>query len=364
MKKFVFKAVIFALIVVTPLAVLNHAYVSTNYWLIKNGTYDLKVYPEGISFANLGNSHEYAGFRYSSVYRGVAHNFAADSQSAHYGFNLLQERADAFEEGAVVVIPVSFFDFETDFEKLYSGPNKPYNTRYYPVMKDKRHIVSYVFEDDLLYNYFPALTAKEDLARIFNDVALPQKDPTDLRIVGADGDASLEDVARYKADSWEEFVMVPSDDAKAIHEATEENVHWINETIRFCEKRGFVPVLLASPVTDVLTDTLNPDRIRRFDANVQRVLDENPGLIYLDYSRDPRFSVQHMLFRDSDHLNSNGGDILTMQVLMDLAERGTVSQADLAFTPEEAHAFYAEATQSEMQDTLGPGTGLRERQAE
>ncbi len=334
MKKLIAKFCLLVLVVGAPLVSLNVAYTQTNFWAANNSRYYLNDYPDDIQLLNLGNSHERAAFRWTRTFSEPAHNFALSSQSPRYGFNLLEDRKDALAPGAVVLIPVSYFDFETDFIKLYSGVNKAYNTRYYATMQEKRHIVSYSFEDDLLYNYFPALTAKENLVHIIDDIPVPTShDVSNATVVGG-----LEDVkkaARWKAQDWEAYVTVPLNDEEAVAEATKENVYWIERTIAYCYENGYTPVLLSSPVTDALTLDLPEERIKRFDEDVEGILSDYPDLLYLDYSRDERFSTCYALFADSDHLNARGGDAFTMQVLVDLAERGVVPWSDLAFEQDE-----------------------------
>lgn len=329
MKKLVLKFLALALAIALPLMVANTLYLQTNFWLTNNERYRIVDHPDDIELLNLGNSHEYAALRWGDLFDGTAHNFALSSQSPRYGLSVLKDKERFLSPGAVVLIPVSFFDFETDFDELYNE-FPAYDTRYYSLLSNKFNIVNYSLEKDLLYNYLPALTAKENLKHIWDDIELPTsyyvEDP---RTVG--GGIGLAEVATRKASDWENHVMVPAEDGSAVDRVTEENRRWIEATIAYCLEKGYKPVLLSSPVTDALTSRLSPDRIERFDGAMAAIQEAYPEVPWLDYSRDERFVASYDLFRDSDHLNSAGGDRYTKQVLEDLANLGLIQTERLIF---------------------------------
>ncbi len=329
MKKLALKLIAFSLVLMGPLVALNFLYLQTNYWEVNNERYRIVHHPDNIELVNLGNSHEHAGLRWGEFFDGSAHNFALSSQSPRYGLGILKDKERFFSPGAIVLIPLSFFDFETDFEELYSE-FPAYDTRYYSLIDDKFNIVNYSLEKDLLYNYFPVFTAKENLKFIWEDVDLPTSYYVeDLKTVGEKED--LDKVAEWKSSDWENHVMVPATDQEAISRTIAENSRWVEETIAYCESKGFRPVLLSSPVTDELTSRIAPERIERFDDAVASIQEKYPNVPWLDYSRDERFVTSYDLFRDSDHLNSIGGDLYTKQLLMDLADRGLIQADSLTF---------------------------------
>lgn len=333
------KFFIFVAIIGTPIMLINAAYTSTNYWHQANDTFFLRNYPNSIELMNLGNSHERLSLYYEPSFEGVAHNFAADSQSPRYSYYMLEERSHALSPGAVVLIPISFFDFETDFVELYSGGNKAYNTRYYPVMKEKKHIVSYSLEDDLLYHYLPILTAKDNLRYIIDDIALPEAHGGSYESVGTE--SALDEIASNKAKDWELHIMVDGSNEGLIEETTKENMFWFQKTIDYCHENGLTPILISSPVTDGLLKKLPHERIDRFDSNMKILLEKNPDILWLDYSRDSRFVDNLGFFEDSDHLNAIGGSLYTRQLLLDLVDHGFISYDDLSFTEGDVEEEYA-----------------------
>ena len=108
----------------------------------------------------------------------------------------------------------------------------------------------------------------------------------------------------------------------------EMNISEVSSIIDLCLGHELIPVLLTTPVTDVLNDIYEKDRdfFPVFEQFSKDLLNKYPDLIYLDYSRDDSFSMNHKLFTDGDHLNNTGAEEFTKTVIQDLKERGVIKK--------------------------------------
>lgn len=322
-KKLLFKAMLFVLIIGLPLLVVNHAYRETNYFRGElNDRARLTGMPADVSLVTLGDSHEASNLTFGDIYKAEAYNLAATSQSPRYSYSLLVENAERLTKGAVVLIPISAYTLETDFPSFYKKTEGMHDTRYYPILRNKTHLDGYSLENDLLYNYLPILTAKENLVYILNDVEWPG---TSI-ILSNSRVEDIDAIADMKASSWMHDVMVDETDVAYREQTVKENLKQYQMTIDFCNEQGFVPVLLISPNTEQLIERLGADRIARFYEEVRTLCTANPEVVLLDYLKDERFAKNLLYFRDSDHLNAEGARAYSEVVLHDLADKGIIAE--------------------------------------
>jgi hypothetical protein len=322
-RRFLVKVLVFVLVVGVPLLVVNHLYKET--WFYQNELNDrgdLLGLSQGTTLVTLGDSHERDGFVLEGILGGKAYNLATGSQSPHYDFALLRENADKLEPGAVVLMPLSLYTLETDFPRFYEQIGGAYNSRYYSILRDKAQIIDYSLEDDLLYNYLPVLTAKENLRYLFEDIEQPSKTGDEVVELSTE---ELATIAEYKATSWINDVMVPEEDVSLREKVVVENLSIYQEIIDFCHERGFTPVLLISPNTTQLIERLGPQRVERFYTQTGVLRAANPEVPFLDYLQDERIVKDIGNFKDADHLNANGARLYTSLVLEDLKARGLLS---------------------------------------
>jgi hypothetical protein len=320
---------VFILIIGLPLAVVNHLYKETNFYQEQlNNRARIRGLPEGTTLLTLGDSHEEAALAFDGIYRGEAHNLALGSQSPRYSYNLLQENADALAPGAVVLIPLSFFTFETDFPRNYRNASEKYNERYYALIKDKWHIVDYSLEDDLLYNYFSVLSAKENLHYLIDDT----DDVTSANELSDNSVKDIDTVAKQKAESWIYDVMVDEGDSAYRKRTVKKNLQCYQEMIDFCHERGFKPVLLISPNTTQLIELLGTQRMEQFYEYTQTLCDANPDVLLLDHLQDERFTGNLDYFKDADHLNRRGAQVYTALIVQDLIDKGLLTE-DMLIEP-------------------------------
>ncbi len=311
MKKLMVKGCIFLLILVLPLIYLNQRYKNSNYFLQLNGLGKYRSIPQNIELLNLGNSHEEAGILYKDNIDILGYNLALASQPFEYDYYVLDYYSSYLKDGATIIIPISYFDWNYNYEKLFMSDISVYNERYYSIL-DKEHIMNYELKKDILYNRFPLLTAGKNMKYIFEDVEW-SKNSVNTNIV-----EDVEKVASWKYESWVNDVMLLDDENSS--KIKKKNIDYLKKTIDYCYEKGYTPVLVSLPVTSNLTDKFSEQFKDEFKETTKNILKSYPELKYFDYSTDSKFSNNLSYFSDADHLNTNGANAFSKQLFQDLKE--------------------------------------------
>lgn len=322
MKKFILKLGLFMAMIGLPFGILNERYKVTNYWKSSNETYELRNYPDKISLLNLGNSHEMYGLRYNKYYRSIANNFATSSQPFYYSYQVLKNAEKNISDGAVVLIPVSYFDWYYNWKDLF-GRIKTYNRRYYSFLSPWQ-IYNYEVVAHIECGIFPLLTARENIQYIFHDTGLPDIEAECSTKLMDRGEEYANGVADYKYNSLVNDVMELGEKKDELYEGNKKDL--VN-LIDYCYKKGYHPVLLCTPVTSMLNSRFSEEFFMDFDEKNQEICRMYPDLLFLDYSKSIEFTDNLQYFIDSDHMNSWGGDVYTQAVLNDLAKAGVIEWA-------------------------------------
>lgn len=322
MKRFLFKLGVFFAIVGIPFGIFNELYKNTNYWKSANETYKLRNYPENITLLNLGNSHEMGGLRYKKYYRGVSNNFATSSQPFYYSYQVLKSAEKSISDGAVVLVPISYFDWYYNWRELFSNI-KTYNNRYYSFLAPWQ-IHDYEFDTHVECGICPLLTAKENIQYIFSDMAVPDIESVNNEELMGRGIEYANSVVEYKYNSLMNDVMELGDKKEKIYK---ENKKDLIKLLEYCYEKGYRPVLLCTPVTFMLNERFSDEFLADFDRKNQEICELYPNLLFLDYSKEKEFTENLQYFRDSDHMNSLGGDMYTKRVLADLVDEGVLEES-------------------------------------
>ena len=320
MKKFISKMIIYSVIIFTPLLTLNYLYVNTNFYLSNNGLYTIKVYPDNIDLLNLGNSHEMNGIKYEGNCTLIAHNFATSSQPFYYDYQILKSVEDSINDNAVVIIPISLFDWYYNYAEIFSDERYMYNRRYYSVLPASS-MLYYDFEDDVKYHYLPVLTAKDNLKYVLEDVDVPvgYNDNTTVNV-----NAVINNAYR-KYDSWFNDVMKFDESVK------QDNIKWFKEIIDYCYESGYRLVVIYTPIPYSLTEKFSDEFLKEFENITFEVLSDYPDLLYLDYSDNDEFTNNLTYYQDADHMNVYGANAFTQRLLTDLAANGYIDEYALSF---------------------------------
>lgn len=318
MKKFIGKLILFLLIVLTPLLTLNYLYKNTTAYDAANEMYYLKHFPKAIELLNLGNSHEKAGIFWEGNYLGVAHNFATPSQPFYYDYYVLINASESIKKGAVVIIPISYFDWYYDYRNLFTEIPS-YNARYYSLLPANQ-LLNYDFETDVKQNWLPILTAKQNIKCIFNDIQVPAQYNVGNVCVKK---SEINEIAKYKAGDWKENVMEYNEETKR------DNINYFRKIIDYCYKKEFVPVVVSLPVTNQLTQEMGKSFMQEFEQCNREAMEGYENLLFLDYSRYKPITADLAYFRDSDHMTMDGANEFTKKLLTDLEKNAIIDSEQL-----------------------------------
>ena len=276
-----------------------------------DGVAKFQTMPASIEICNFGSSHGVCGFNYENWEdKYSCFNFALGAQSLLYDSRLLNYYQDHIAEGAIVIIPISYFSFygepedqENDFESK--------NKRYYKILPPE-DITDYNYQLDVLMKY-PVTTAYE---KLFPEICpwspvtaagdQPVATAADINIEAAAEDAYTRHLVKGKT----------NDDGSMI--VNDENVSAVYKMIEICRERGARPVLVTPPFLWEYTkqaEEHSPGFFEGYYAQINEIVTET-GAEYFDYSRDERFIHEPELFMDIDHLNHNGSLLFT-DVLLD-----------------------------------------------
>lgn len=256
--------------------------------------------PEGIKICNLGSSHGLYGFCYDDIDEEyTCFNFALSSQSLVYDEKILGFYQKNIAPNAVVFVPISDFSLfgkPEDQEKNFEARNK----RYYNFLPESL-ITNYDKITGCLQNY-PLLTAYEKTAAVFLGVHFSQE--SDMWSATAD-DIDLKNNVQ---ESYMRHLVTDKLDENQKLIINEDNISALFHIIKRCRDIGARPVLITTPLLKEYTDTVRknaPEFEKEFTQTLDAILSKT-SVEYYNYSHDKRFSENHGLFFDGDHLNKNG----------------------------------------------------------
>lgn len=310
MKRFISK--IFILIIV--LEIINLLYIRTNYWKSENNVNKFDDVPYKIELGNLGSSHGACTFKYETVPEVNAFNFALSAQPYYYDLQILKKYFDHFEKDGVVIILISYFNITRlpDYSK--------YASRYYRILP-KSSIYNWSLYEYICFIVFPIFSAKLNLSRIICDIPKENMDP----YYNNNSVMNEEQLNDYCIKLHKNWTSREGDKGKFGYDF---NTSEISNIIDFCYSHDLRPVLVTTPVTDVLNELFENDKtfFPLFEQFSSDLIKKYPGLIYLDYSRDEHFSKRHDFFVNGDHFNNSGAKEFTKTVIQDLQEKGVIKK--------------------------------------
>ena len=318
MKRFFCKCGLLFIIAVVLVLVFNALYLRTNYWKSENNMNRFVDIPYNLELGNVGSSHTTYGIDWRAVPEIRAWNLALSSQPYFYDHAVLKNYIDHFSENAVVVICLSYF--EIDRVPDYA----PYRARYYRILP-KDDLDSWSRKEDIVYRLVPFLSAGNNTIKIVHDIPPEQMSPYFNRGSYLEGN-ELYDYCVNKHESWTTHPRptTPQEDYA-------QNLEQVSAIIELCHAHRLRPVLITTPITDVLNaiyDEKTPEFFTTFRQFSADLCERYPDVPYFDYSHDETFSARHELFTDGDHLNNAGASLFTKTLVADLRRTGILAEAE------------------------------------
>lgn len=263
--------------------------------------------PEGIRIANTGSSHGVHDFPWDRSGIEGTFNFANDSQSLYYDYQLVKHYCDQFEKGSILLIPVSYFSlYQSQYEPHDSFVQR--NELYYELL-NMDEIAQVDRERYLMKNYLPAMLFVPDkIKHVFRpaedgQVKNPQKDQY-----------SIEQIGKLRAEYHDKGLKREQGKIVKDQEAYES----LKSLIELCQKQKITPVLVTTPFMKYYNEGWNQEFYDMFYGDI-RQLTEAYSIEYLDYSHDEDFQTREDYFIDTDHLSEDGAQVFMKKVLEDLA---------------------------------------------
>lgn len=316
MKKFFLKLFLLFVLCSIPLLYINYNYKRTNYFKNQNNLENFFNVPYDLEMVNLGSSHGYVSILYSTIPEIKGRNFALPAQHFKYDYTILKLYKNHIKRGAIVLLPVSYFSFHY---ALYTQPSV--KTRYYRILPTSSIPDSRISEW-LLYSVFPIFSSSCNFLKIFND-----DNALNLKYLSQSKKWENSNIDDIKKEADFTYIgWVAMGDVKHDTEIVSENKNILIDMIKLCQKEGFVPVLITTPVTRQLNDRYAAFCANEFYDMIREVQSRSGNTPYLDYSHDARFVDELSLFMDCNHLNQIGGKKFTQIIYEDLKKRSLINK--------------------------------------
>lgn len=336
MKRFLTKCLALFLAAAACIYLLGMAYRGTTAYRngrLANETERFTHLPSRADIAVVGSSHGMLAFLYPPE-DAVLLNLCMSAQIPQYDLRMLREHEDLLEPGAVVIVTMSYITpFWTEPEANFLWKQD----RYYDVLSAS-NIIDADWTGWALRRFSPVLTT--DIHTVLGAFLknVPPS-PTQNEASGHrtfDPASIPEDQARVQSDHIDTLI------APTFPECNEEAMQALEDILALCQERGWQAVLVTPPYLEAYdqvfsdwSDQFHP----RFYSYVDQ-LSQKYGAPYLDYSHDPEFVQRYDLYKDIDHLNLDGAQILDRRLYADLkdllGEEGFPFSTELASTPFQA----------------------------
>lgn len=301
--------------------------------------------PEGIQVANMGSSHGEAAFNWDPLVHNrnmKCFNFALASQGYPYDYALINMHKDDFAKGSILLIPVSYFSFNT--EAVTPEDQEAISVRYYRILSPQYN-PDYSLYKDIGAIRFPILSAGDKIFELFKPpITFPSLSDNRQNIVyaaelGSEGNgggsqepiteavpetpaASPEEI--YGAEKVQEFESKGLAryqrhfDNKSVYFEEDKKQDLIN-MLQICKEKEITPILITTPFTVYYNQYVSAEFLDGFYQTIHEIASAQ-GVSYYDYSHDERFVTNLQYFGDADHLNPEGAVYFTNLIMEEIPE--------------------------------------------
>lgn len=302
MKKLLLKLLLFSTLIFGSLIFLNFLYIRTETYETSNEVEKFYNMPYDLEIVNLGSSHGLYAFDWSQVpVNGF--NFALNSQDFYYDLKLLEKFSNHLAKDAIIVIPVSYFSFSIDRHDKQSDFYRV-EQRYYSILSPQE-IYNFKMGDYLKNSVLPILSAGGKLKALLKD-SPPENNL--FKKINVYEYSQLSEKGKERAQYHLDLIKKDN---------YPENINYLKAIIKYCQNKGFRPVLVTTPFTEWYFKNFPDEFLQEFYSLVNSIAIEY-DIPYFDYSQDPFFMRSPELFLDTDHLNLLGRQIFTVKFFNDL----------------------------------------------
>lgn len=270
-----------------------------------NSTNKFSRVPDNIEIGNLGTSHGQYAFVYDGLDK-VSFNFAMPAQRLYYDDKLLKKYISNFKEGSTLIIPVSYISFYLGYD---NDNFEQFNKMYYKIL-GFRDIKNVTLSNYLKLTLLPILTAESNIKYAFIKDDEVYEEKVEYRNYTI-SEEEMKEEAKVTASRHLDFI-----EEGRINR--EEFASILEDIVKTCLDNNIQPVITTTPFTSYYNDYFSEDFHAEFTGTIERVIGDYPGVKYLDYSHDERFTNKPEYFFDSSHLNLTGGKYFTQIILKDI----------------------------------------------
>ena len=300
--------------------------------ILKN-KYDLGKFdsvPENIDLANLGSSHAYIAFDYSTnVFKEMkCFNFALFQQTLDFDHAILKQYINKFKKNGILIICLSPFetngipDYEFDLnsklryyqflkpqyieffsikEMLYSHCLSIFSSPH-PIYELKEAVKAW-YEKTIRREHYQALTSDENFESEISSNTYAEVSEEE-KILQA------ENLVKH----WTKTIP-PSPKGK------EFNLHYIDSIIDLCRNKNLKTVVVTPPISKEVFLELNKNcTYYSLSVFYEELEKKYPETLFLNYV-DLYFEKAHLL-GDNNHLNKKGAREFSKTLYLDMKESG------------------------------------------
>lgn len=282
-------------------------------WMLSRFSKDI----EEVVIANVGNSHGFYGFNYENAVQrldGIWMNYALPSQTLQYDYLILDCFKESMKEGAVILIPVSYFSLYTE---EYDDTFEVRNNRYYDLLDyshiERPRLIRYIEVKYLKYGFI----AENSTAGMFKpNVPMALNNSSNFEPPTEGSKYSIREMAQMTAQSHYDTVIKRENGAAVLQQRCMKS---IENMVELCRERNWVPVLVSMPYTKEYTESFPPSFIEQYYRDMSEIA-EDSGVLWLDYSQNEQYCMNSQLFSDADHLGT-GAVMFTDDIIQELVDR-------------------------------------------
>lgn len=305
MKKLLYKILIYLLIIFIPVVIVNYIFVNKD----KRDDDDTNKFinmPENIEICNFGSSHGLYGFDYDDyIDKYVCFNFALSAQPLSYDYRILANYKDKIKEGAVVIVPISYFSLYGQYKNTEAV--KSMNKRYYKILPDAL-IKDYDLLTEIYVNYLPSVDVNvSDLINV-----LIGKSTNNFNDIWNKTISKKEMYIDAKSVAYGSIIdgKIDADGNRIIYEDEIKALYSIKD---ICDDIDAQLILVTLPLSSEYHEEVAkicPNFYEQFLMLVETISNDL-NVKYYDYSKEKRIINDDNNFMNSDHLNRMGAKKFT-----------------------------------------------------
>lgn len=291
MKRFVFEILIFLTFIVVFVFYLYRL----NFPRFPNSFFNID---KKFEIINLGTSHG-GSFDYRETHL-YGQRFAKAGNTLYYDLQNYIYLKKYLKEGAIIVIPVSFFSFGLDENRTDKGVKNSFVDEFYYYLP-KKQIFSYSQEK---MNRLVIFNLQKNVRDIF------KKKNVDVVMSG------VEDI------DLKEHALLVTKRVKKLGEFSSPivNINYLSTLIRDAKESGYQPILVTIPYYCAYYEGFETDWLNDKYYNHMDKIKEKFNVPYLNYSLDKRFCYDSTFYFDSNHLSKKGRTFFSKEFFKDLKE--------------------------------------------